>query len=51
MQSKIRSGAIDEYKKEVELMLDVATSYVKSNATAGKTNESASSAAMTEGSS
>lgn len=39
-----------QYKKEVEIMLDVATSYLKSNASAGKTDESASSAtATTEG--
>lgn len=31
MQSKIRSSAIDEYKKEVELMLNVARPYVKPN--------------------
>ncbi|KAF8041537.1 hypothetical protein BT93_A0207 [Corymbia citriodora subsp. variegata] len=51
MQSKIKSGAINEYKKEVELMLDVASSYLKSNATASKTDESASFDAATEGSS
>ncbi|XP_020598340.1 BAG-associated GRAM protein 1 isoform X2 [Phalaenopsis equestris] len=28
MQSKIKTGAVDEYKKEVELMLDVARSYL-----------------------
>ncbi|KAJ0871777.1 putative C2 domain, GRAM domain, PH-like domain superfamily, VASt domain, C2 domain superfamily [Helianthus annuus] len=31
MQSKIKSGAISEYKKEVELMLDVAHSCINSN--------------------
>ncbi|KAL3828459.1 hypothetical protein ACJIZ3_017261 [Penstemon smallii] len=30
MQSKIKSGAINEYKKEVDIMLDVARSYIKS---------------------
>ncbi|KAL7106362.1 hypothetical protein ACP275_07G108500 [Erythranthe tilingii] len=30
MQSKIRSGAINEYKKEVDIMLDVARSYIQS---------------------
>ncbi|KAI8567079.1 hypothetical protein RHMOL_Rhmol02G0093400 [Rhododendron molle] len=30
MQSKIRSSAINEYKKEVELMLEVARSYIRS---------------------
>ncbi|XP_057781368.1 BAG-associated GRAM protein 1 [Salvia miltiorrhiza] len=29
MQSKIKSGAINEYKKEVEMMLDVARSYIQ----------------------
>ncbi|KAK1426397.1 hypothetical protein QVD17_15068 [Tagetes erecta] len=31
MQSKIKSGAISEYKKEVELMLEVARSCINSN--------------------
>ncbi|KAL7619034.1 hypothetical protein Lser_V15G02869 [Lactuca serriola] len=31
MQSKIKSGAISEYKKEVELMLEVARSCISSN--------------------
>ncbi|KAJ0246634.1 BAG-associated GRAM protein 1 [Hirschfeldia incana] len=31
MQSKIKSGAIDEYKKEVEVMLEVALSHLKSH--------------------
>ncbi|KAL6976136.1 BAG-associated GRAM protein 1 [Sarracenia purpurea var. burkii] len=30
MQSKIRSSAINEYKKEVDLMIEMARSYVKS---------------------
>ncbi|KAM7486657.1 hypothetical protein LguiA_002666 [Lonicera macranthoides] len=30
MQSKIKTSAINEYKKEVELMLDIARSYIKS---------------------
>ncbi|KAK4482629.1 hypothetical protein RD792_009793 [Penstemon davidsonii] len=30
MQTKIKSGAINEYKKEVDIMLDVARSYIKS---------------------
>ncbi|KAG8499954.1 hypothetical protein CXB51_006545 [Gossypium anomalum] len=42
MQSKIRSGAINEYKKEVEVMLDVARSYIKSRTTGGETNNSSS---------
>ncbi|XWS09426.1 hypothetical protein CRYUN_Cryun40dG0083700 [Craigia yunnanensis] len=43
MQSKIKSGAINEYKKEVELMLDVARSYIKSRIAAGEINNSSSS--------
>ncbi|KAL5574743.1 hypothetical protein UlMin_016442 [Ulmus minor] len=35
MQSKIRSGAINEYKKEVEMMLEVARSYIRSNTGGG----------------
>ncbi|CAN8280102.1 unnamed protein product [Cochlearia groenlandica] len=31
MQSKIKAGAIDEYKKEVDVMLEVALSYLKSH--------------------
>lgn len=31
MQSKIKAGAINEYKKEVELMLETARKYIKSN--------------------
>ncbi|CAN1194485.1 BAG-associated GRAM protein 1 [Linum perenne] len=30
MQSKIKTGAVNEYKKEVEVMLDVARSYIAS---------------------
>lgn len=29
MQSKIRAGTIDEYKKEVRLMIEAASSYIK----------------------
>ncbi|XP_038991859.1 BAG-associated GRAM protein 1-like isoform X1 [Hibiscus syriacus] len=44
MQSKIKSGAINEYKKEVEVMLDVARSYIKSHTvTGGETDNSSSS--------
>ncbi|CAH8269186.1 unnamed protein product [Arabidopsis lyrata] len=31
MQSKIKAGAIGEYKKDVEVMLEVALSYLKSH--------------------
>ncbi|KAL1535391.1 BAG-associated GRAM protein 1 [Salvia divinorum] len=37
MQSKIKSGAINEYKKEVEMMLDVARSYIHSKTSSSKT--------------
>ncbi|XP_022722037.1 BAG-associated GRAM protein 1-like isoform X3 [Durio zibethinus] len=43
MQSKIRTGAINEYKKEVELTLDVARSYIKTRIAGGETNNSSSS--------
>ncbi|XP_022761522.1 BAG-associated GRAM protein 1-like isoform X2 [Durio zibethinus] len=43
MQSKIKSGAINEYKKEVELMLDVARSYIKSHTTGGEAKNSSPS--------
>nr|GMD98534.1 BAG-associated GRAM protein 1-like isoform X3 [Ipomoea batatas] len=33
MQSKIKAGAINEYKKEVELMLDVARAYINKSKT------------------
>uniref|UniRef100_A0A5B7ALF4 C2 and GRAM domain-containing protein n=1 Tax=Davidia involucrata TaxID=16924 RepID=A0A5B7ALF4_DAVIN len=36
MQSKIRSGAMNECKKEVELMLEVARSYMKSKTSGGE---------------
>ncbi|KAM4113728.1 hypothetical protein ACJW30_04G018300 [Castanea mollissima] len=41
MQSKIKSGAINEYKKEVEVMLEVARSYIKSNTSNSKTDTTA----------
>ncbi|KAI5670017.1 hypothetical protein M9H77_19870 [Catharanthus roseus] len=34
MQSKIKAGAIDEYTKEVEMMLEVARSFIKSRTSA-----------------
>ncbi|XP_010258477.1 PREDICTED: BAG-associated GRAM protein 1 isoform X2 [Nelumbo nucifera] len=39
MQSKIKAGAINEYKKEVELMLDLARSYLKSKTAGIEINE------------
>ncbi|KAJ7947453.1 BAG-associated GRAM protein 1 [Quillaja saponaria] len=44
MQSKIKSGAINEYKKEVEVMLDVARSCVMKSSTSGGEIDKASSA-------
>ncbi|KAK4566382.1 hypothetical protein RGQ29_002580 [Quercus rubra] len=41
MQSKIKSGAINEYKKEVEVMLEVARSYIKSSTSNSKTDTTA----------
>ncbi|GAV66531.1 C2 domain-containing protein/GRAM domain-containing protein [Cephalotus follicularis] len=35
MQSKIKAGAVNEYKKEVEMMLEVARSYIKSHSSGG----------------
>ncbi|CBI24674.3 hypothetical protein VitviT2T_007584 [Vitis vinifera] len=43
MQSKIRSGAINEYKKEVETMLEVARSYIKSKTSGGEIEDAPSS--------
>ncbi|KAL5576284.1 hypothetical protein UlMin_017983 [Ulmus minor] len=50
MQSKIRSGAINEYKKEVEMMLEVARSYIRSNTGGGSeiNNNSNSSPSVTK---
>ncbi|KAI4342822.1 hypothetical protein MLD38_027395 [Melastoma candidum] len=42
MQSKIRAGAINEYKKEVGAMLEVARSFV-TNASSNKVDEAATS--------
>ncbi|XP_047955676.1 BAG-associated GRAM protein 1 isoform X1 [Salvia hispanica] len=36
MQSKIKSGAINEYKKEVDMMLDVARSYIQTKTSSSK---------------
>ncbi|CAH9117192.1 unnamed protein product [Cuscuta europaea] len=49
MQSKIKTGAISEYKKEVELILDVARSYINTpKSPAVENNTSASSPPITE---
>ncbi|XP_051133202.1 BAG-associated GRAM protein 1 isoform X2 [Andrographis paniculata] len=43
MQSKIKSGAINEYKKEVEIMLEVARSYIQSKTSSDGIENGASS--------
>ncbi|KAL6582359.1 BAG-associated GRAM protein 1 [Orobanche minor] len=43
MQSKIKSGAINEYKKEVDIMLDVARSYIQSKTSTSDSTNAASS--------
>ncbi|KAJ1396485.1 VASt domain, partial [Sesbania bispinosa] len=46
MQSKIKSGAVNEYKKEVEVMLDVARSYIKSHNSDDENDKASSSPAQ-----
>ncbi|KVI00339.1 C2 calcium-dependent membrane targeting [Cynara cardunculus var. scolymus] len=48
MQSKIKSGAINEYKKEVELMLEVARSCINSKTVDDETESVAASLLTTE---
>lgn len=43
MQSKIKAGAINEYKKEVDVMLETARSYIKSHFSVDETNKPSSS--------
>ncbi|KAM5583982.1 BAG-associated GRAM protein 1 [Rosa sericea] len=50
MQSKIKSSAINEYKKEVEVMLEVARSYIKSSTSAGETDKATTSSPSQESS-
>nr|GMD21991.1 BAG-associated GRAM protein 1-like isoform X3 [Ipomoea batatas]GMD23546.1 BAG-associated GRAM protein 1-like isoform X3 [Ipomoea batatas]GMD26716.1 BAG-associated GRAM protein 1-like isoform X3 [Ipomoea batatas] len=47
MQSKIKAGAVNEYKKEMELMLDVARSYLKSKLPASESRKFGSSPSLT----
>ncbi|WJX44308.1 BAG-associated GRAM protein 1, variant 2 [Trifolium repens] len=47
MQSKIKSGAVNEYKKEVDVMLDVARSYIKSHTSDDENDKASSSPAAT----
>ncbi|GMJ08496.1 hypothetical protein like AT3G59660 [Hibiscus trionum] len=48
MQSKIRSGAVDEYKKEIETMLGVARSYIESHTASDETSNSLSPPSVTQ---
>ncbi|KAL2487585.1 C2 domain-containing protein/GRAM domain-containing protein [Forsythia ovata] len=48
MQSKIKAGAINEYKKEVDIMLEVARSYIKSKTSVGDMDNIASSPVIQE---
>ncbi|XP_022848745.1 BAG-associated GRAM protein 1-like [Olea europaea var. sylvestris] len=48
MQSKIKVGAINEYKKEVDLMLEVARSYIKLKISGGETDNIASPTVIQE---
>ncbi|KAL9437181.1 hypothetical protein AB3S75_023097 [Citrus x aurantiifolia] len=47
MQSKIKTGAVNEYKKEVELMLETARSYIKTRTSGGETNNQLSTPSVT----
>ncbi|KAH9727105.1 BAG-associated GRAM protein 1 [Citrus sinensis] len=47
MQSKIKTGAVNEYKKEVELMLETARSYIKTRSSGGETNNQSSTPSVT----
>ncbi|KAH9783119.1 BAG-associated GRAM protein 1 [Citrus sinensis] len=47
MQSKIKTGAVNEYKKEVELMLETARSYIKTRTSGGETNNQSSTPSVT----
>ncbi|XP_010546602.1 PREDICTED: BAG-associated GRAM protein 1-like isoform X2 [Tarenaya hassleriana] len=47
MQSKIKSGAIDEYKKEMNVMLEVASSYLKSSYSSSSPEAKSSSSSPT----
>ncbi|KAH0865370.1 hypothetical protein HID58_082581 [Brassica napus] len=46
MQSKIKSGAIDEYKKEVEVMLEVALSHLKSHSSSSSGGDTDKNSAL-----
>ncbi|KAK2971229.1 hypothetical protein RJ640_014237 [Escallonia rubra] len=48
MQSKIKASAINECKKDVETMLEVASSYIKSKTSGGEINSSVSPPRVTQ---
>ncbi|KAI9081927.1 hypothetical protein K1719_036189 [Acacia pycnantha] len=50
MQSKIKAGAVNEYKKEVDVMLEVARSYLNNNASGGEIDVAVSPPAISDSS-
>ncbi|GFQ00715.1 hypothetical protein PHJA_002215400 [Phtheirospermum japonicum] len=46
MQSKIKSGIINDYKKEVDMMLDLARLYIQSKTSTNENTNGASSPAV-----
>ncbi|OIT37252.1 PREDICTED: BAG-associated GRAM protein 1-like isoform X1 [Nicotiana attenuata] len=48
MQSKIKAGAVDEYKKEVSTMIQMARSYVESRNSGSETQNVASGPSVTQ---
>ncbi|XP_024024614.1 BAG-associated GRAM protein 1 isoform X2 [Morus notabilis] len=48
MQSKIKAGAVNEYKKEVELMLATARTYIKSNTCGVETDKGSFTPSVTQ---
>ncbi|XP_006442783.2 BAG-associated GRAM protein 1 isoform X3 [Citrus clementina] len=47
IQFKIKTGAVNKYKKEVELMLETARSYIKRCTSGGETNNQSSTPSVT----
>ncbi|KAL9431949.1 hypothetical protein AB3S75_027036 [Citrus x aurantiifolia] len=47
IQFKIKTGAVNKYKKEVELMLETARSYIKICTSGGETNNQSSTPSVT----
>ncbi|GAY44776.1 hypothetical protein CUMW_084450 [Citrus unshiu] len=48
IQFKIKTGAVNKYKKEVELMLETARSYIKTRTSGGETNNQSSTPSVLE---